>query len=70
MEPGVEPLRVAQAREVAPSPDVCILDRVTREFGVAQDEAGDRFEARDGRVDEPCEGVMIAPSRSFDEIRW
>jgi hypothetical protein len=69
MEPGVEPLRVAETREVTPGSDVGILDRVARELRVAEDEAGDGFQTRDGRIDEVREGVMIAPPRSLDEIQ-
>jgi hypothetical protein len=68
MEPGVEALRITQSGKVAPGSDVGILDRVARELRVPEDEAGDSFQPRDGRVDKPREGVMIAPPRSFDEI--
>ena len=52
MEPGIEPVWVAQAREVAPGANVRILDRVPREIGVPDDEASRGIEPRDGRVDE------------------
>ena len=68
MEPGVEPVRVAQARKVAPGPDVRLLDRVSRELLVPEDEAGDGLQPRDGRADEHGEGVMIAPACPLDEI--
>ena len=68
MEPGVEPVRVAQAREVAPGSDVCLLDRVSRELLVPEDEAGDSLQPRDGRADEHGEGVMIAPPCPLDEF--
>ncbi len=68
MEPGVEPVRVAQAREVTPGSDVCLLDRVARELLVPEDEAGDGLQPRDGRADEHREGVMIAPPCPFDEF--
>ena len=68
MEPGVEPVRVAQARKVTPGSDICLLDRVARELRVPEDEAGDGVQPRDGRDDERVERVMIAPARSLDEI--
>ena len=68
MEPGVEPIRVAQTRQVAPGADECLLDRVARELRVPKDEAGRRVQPREGRVDERGEGVMIAPLRASDEL--
>ena len=68
MEPGVEPVRVAETRQVAPGADERLLDRVARELRVPEDEAGRRVQPREGRVDERGEGVMIAPLRAFDEL--
>jgi hypothetical protein len=67
MEPGVEPLHVAQRGQVTPAPKERLLDRVPREFGVPEDEAGGRVQARDGRAGQHGEGVMIASLRSLDE---
>ena len=67
MEPGVEPVRVAETGQVAPGADERLLDRVARELRVPEDEAGGRVQPREGRVDERGEGVMIAPPRSLDE---
>ena len=68
MQPCVEPIRVAKARQVAPSPDQRLLDRVARELRVPKDEASGRVQPREGRVDELGEGVMIAPLRASDEL--
>ncbi len=68
MEPGVELVGITQSREVAPGPDVGVLDRVSRELLVPDDEAGDGLQPRDGRADERGKGVMIASARSFDEF--
>ena len=68
MEPGVEPIRVAKARQVAPCPDQRLLDRVARELRVPKDEASGRVQPREGRVDELGEGVMIALPRASDEL--
>jgi hypothetical protein len=68
MEPGVEPVGITQPREVTPGPDVGVLDRVSRELLVPDDEAGDSLQPRDGRADQRSKGVMIASARSFDEI--
>src|SRR6476646_10875473 len=68
MEPGVEPIRVAEARQVAPCPEQSLLDRVARELRVPKDESSCRVQPRKGRVDELGEGVMIAPLRASDEL--
>ena len=68
MQPGIEPVRVAETRQVAPGADECLLDRVARELRVPKDEASGRVQPREGRVDESGEGVMIAPPRAFDEL--
>ena len=56
-----------RATEVPPGPEEGLLDRVSREFGVPEDEPGCRVQPRDGQVDEYGEGLMIALPRSFDE---
>ena len=67
MEPGVEPLRVAKAGEVLPGSDVSLLNRVTCEFRVPEDQPGCRVQPHDRPVDKLGEGVMIALLRSIDE---
>ena len=67
MEPGIEPVGVAQARQVSPCPEERLLDRVARELRVPEDEPGRRVQPREGQVDERGEGVMIALPRSLDE---
>jgi hypothetical protein len=48
--------------------DVGVLDRVSRELWVADDEAGNGLQPRDGRADERREGVVIASPCAFDEF--
>jgi hypothetical protein len=67
MEPGVETLGIAKSGEVPPGSDVSLLDGVTCEFRVPEDQPGCRVQPHDRRVDELGEGVMIALLRSFDE---
>ena len=67
VEPGPEPVRVAQPGQVPPGSDHRILDGVARELRVPEDEPGGRVQPRERRVDERDEGVMIAPLRPFDE---
>jgi hypothetical protein len=68
MEPDVEPVCVAQAGKITPGSEIGLLDRVSRELLVPEDEAGDCFQPRDGPVEEHGEGVMIAPSCPYDEL--
>ena len=67
MKPGVEPVRVAQARKIAPGANERVLDRVARELGVPDDEPSGGVQPRDGQVDERGEGVMIASPCPLDE---
>src|SRR6476620_9635222 len=67
MEPGVEPVGVAQRRQVPPAADHRLLDGVSRELAVTEDQAGGRVQPRDGCAGEQGEGVMIATLCSLDE---
>ena len=67
-EPRVEPVGVAQRRQVPPGADEPFLDRVARELRVPEDQPGCRVEPRDGRAGKLREGVMIAPLRPLDEV--
>jgi hypothetical protein len=68
IEPGIEPVRVPETREVTPGPDEGLLDRVARELRVPDNESGCRVQPRERRVDEAREGVMIASLCSPDEV--
>lgn len=67
MEPGIEPVRVAQRWQVSPGSDHRLLDRVPCEVVVAEDQAGGRVQARDRPTGQRREGVMIASLCSLDE---
>ena len=67
-QPGVELVRVAQRRQVAPGADEAVLDRVAGQLRVAKDQAGGCVEPGDGRAGERGEGVMIALPCPFDEV--
>src|SRR4051812_18473932 len=67
LQPGVEPVRIAETGQVAPSADHRLLDGVARELAVAEDQAGGRVQPREAPVDEVGEGVMLALPRSLDE---
>ena len=68
VHPRVEAVWVAQTRQVAPRPDVSVLDGVARELRIAEDQASDGLQPGDGRPEEQGEGIMVASARSLDEI--
>ena len=68
VEPGVEPVRVAQPGKALPGPDETLLDRVARELRVPKDQPGRRVQPRDRPADEHGEGVMIALRRPVHEL--
>ena len=67
MEPGIETVRIAQPGQVSPGSKQSVLDRVSRELTIPDDEAGGSVQPRDGRAGQRREGVMIALPRSLDE---
>ena len=69
MEPGVEPVGVAQRRQVPPGSDEGVLGRVLREVGVAKEESSDRVQPIDGAGREHAEGLTVSASRPIDELR-
>ena len=69
VQPGIEPLDVAQRRQVPPGSNQCVLGGILREFGVAQDEASDPVQPIDGATGQDAEGLMVSASRPVDECR-
>ena len=67
MKPGIEPIRVSQPGQVPPGSNEGVLDRVSRELAVSEDQAGRRVQPREGSAGDRGEGVMIARSRPLDE---
>jgi len=67
MEPGIEPVQVTKTRKVTPGPDQGLLNRVSSELGVPNDQSSGCVQPHDGQVNEPREGVMIASPGPFDE---
>ena len=68
MQPGIESIRITQARQIAPGSDERVLDGVLSEIPIPQDEARRHVEAGRRRGGQHREGVMIATSRPFDEL--
>jgi hypothetical protein len=70
VEPGIEPVRVAEAREIAPGADQRLLDRIAGELAVPEDQASGCVQAGDRRARELGEGVMIARLARSTSTRW
>ena len=68
VEPGLEPVGVAQPRQVPPGSDEGVLDSVLRQLAIAEDEAGHGFQSRDRRAGKHREGVMVAAACPLDEF--
>ena len=68
VEPGVEPIGVAQRGQVTPGPDERLLDGVLGLVGIAQDEPGGSVQPEERGACQRGEGVMIASSRSLHEL--
>ena len=69
VQPGIEPLDVAQRRQIPPGSNQRVLGCILREFGVAQDEASDPVQPIDGATGQDAEGLMVSASRPVDEFR-
>jgi uncharacterized protein (DUF1697 family) len=69
VEPGIEPLDVAQHRQIPPGPYQRVLCGVLREVGVAEDQASDRVQPIDGANGQDAEGLVVSASRPIDESR-
>ena len=68
MQPRLEAIRIAEGRQAAPGADEALLDRVSRELRIPEDQAGRPVQPRDEPAGEHGEGVMIASHRSLDEF--
>jgi hypothetical protein len=69
VQPGIEPLDVAQRRQVAPGADECFLGGILREFGVAQDHSSDAVQPIDGVAGQDTEGLAVSTSCTVNELR-
>src|SRR6185312_10334899 len=66
-QPGVEPFRFTQARQVAPGVDEGLLHGILGEVCVAEDHASDRVEAVRSAERERFEGAVITALGRLDE---
>ena len=68
MQPGVEPIGIAQTPEIAPGPDQGVLDGILGGIPVAEDPPRDRVQAVVCRNREGIECLVVAPLCAFDEL--
>lgn len=68
MQPGVEPIEITQALQVAPGENQCLLDGVGGEIAVPEHELGDVEEPPDGVRGEARERLAIASSGPFHQL--
>ena len=68
VQPPVEPVDVAQLRELAPATDEGFLDGVLGKIGVAQHKPGDRQQPTDLGGGKLTERLPVAASRSLHEL--
>jgi hypothetical protein len=67
MQPRLESVWISQARQVAPGPNECFLNRVSGRVAITNDETGGGVDPRGVRAKEHCEGVAIASLCPLDE---
>ena len=68
MQPGIEPLRIAQRGQITPGPDERVLHGVLGLFDVPEHEPGGAIQPGDRGACQLGEGVMIALPRSLHEV--
>jgi hypothetical protein len=67
VEPCLETVEVAEARQLAPGREECLLDRVLGSVDVVQDAVRDGEETIGGAASEEPEGVLVAGSSRCHE---
>jgi hypothetical protein len=68
MDPGVEPVRIAEARQVTPGDHQRFLQGILGSIDVTKDPMGDREEAATAKADQVDECRLIASLSCYDEI--
>ena len=68
MEPRIEPIGIAQSRELSPCVNERFLDGVLGPLPVPQDEGRDREETVAGSHRESLEGLVITAPHRFHDI--
>ena len=68
IEPGVEPVRIAEAGQLAPGDHKCLLHRILGPVDVAEDSLADREEPVTTGSREDAKGLTVAQLSLLDEI--
>ena len=68
MQPGVEPIGIAQRGQITPGTDKSVLHGVIGLFGIPKNQASGSIEAIDRGACQRSKGVMIAPQCSLHEF--
>ena len=68
VQPWREPVRIAQPGQVSPCSHHRILDGVSREIAVPEDQPSCRIQPRDGRAGKHSEGVLVTLLCAPDEV--
>src|SRR4029078_202204 len=68
MQPGGEPIGVAQRAKVTPCQDQRLLDRILRQVAVAQHELRDVEQAGDRLFRQSPEGIPVATLRTLNQV--
>jgi hypothetical protein len=68
VEPGIEPVDIAQGRQIAPRTHQRVLCGILREVSVAEDQAGDGVQPIDGSASEHRERLAISTSSTLHKL--
>ncbi len=68
LEPEVEPVRIAEVRQVTPGDHQRVLQGILGPIDISKDPSGDREEAIDARTDQVHEGDLVATTRRDHEV--
>src|SRR4051794_16804352 len=68
VEPGIEPVRIAETGQLAPGDHQCLLHRILGPVDVSEDSLTDREEPVGAGADQDAEGLPVALLGLLDEI--
>ena len=68
LDPEVEPVRIAEVRQITPGDHQCVLQGILGPVDVVKDSSGDREQAIDARADQVHEGDLVTTLRRDHEL--
>ena len=68
LKPEVEPVRIAEVRQVTPGDHQCVLQGILGPVDIAKNPSGDREQAIDACADQVHEGDLVATPRRDHEL--